>query len=128
TRLQPQRIARSKADRLGQLVGDDRIGDVRSRVRWNRNLKPILAGVAGSADPEVLPLPVEGTALHEAKRADAGDDASQHLCGLGTLQRKKRLLLHVVDDGGALQAVLHVGDVAKLGGAVYDHVDLVTAP
>ena len=105
-RLEPQRIARAEADRLGQLVRDDRVGELGRGDRRHRNLEPVLAGIARAADPQAAALPVERPALHEAELADAGNDRLEHLGGARALEREQRLLLHMVDDDVAGQAAL----------------------
>ena len=51
----------------------------------------------------------------------------EHFGRARPLQREQRLLLHMVDDDFAGQPPLHVGDVAMLGRAVDDDVEIVAA-
>ena len=71
---------------------------------------------------------VEGPALHEAELGNARRDRFEHLGRLRALEREKRLLAHVVDDGRPRQERFEDFEVALLGGAVDDDIELVAAP
>src|SRR6185312_9382781 len=94
---------------------------------WHRNLEPVLASVAGAADPQASAFPLERTGLHEPKFANARNDRLEHLCCARTLKREQRLPTHVIDDNVLGHAPLHVVDVAIFGCAVDDDVEILAA-
>ena len=63
----------------------------------------------------------------KVSRDDAGDKLLQRLDRLGPLQRQQRLLAHMVDDDFVGQRVAKHLDVAMLGRAVDDDVEILAA-
>ena len=126
--FEAQRVARTKADRPGQGIGDDRIGQGGGAWARNRNLEPVLTGVARTADPQGLAERMEGAALHEGQLGDTRNDRIEHVDRARPLKREQRLLLHVIDHDLARQSVLEHVDVADFGGAVDDDIEIVAAP
>src|SRR4051812_8726114 len=80
-RLKPQRIASAEADRLDALVADQPVRDLLGRDVMNGNLKPVLTGVAGAADPSGMATSLEGPALHETELGHAWHQRFQDLGG-----------------------------------------------
>ena len=108
-------------------MGNQRLREIGGSVRRDRNLEPILAGIARTADPQRLTQRVERAALHEAELADSGNDRFEHFGGSRTLKREQRLLLHMIDDDLARQPPLKLLDIAMLGRAVDDDIEIVAA-
>ena len=65
--------------------------------------------------------------MHEAELADAGHDAFEHFGRARALEREQRLLLHMVDHDFAGQPAAEIVDVAMLGRAVDDDVEILAA-
>ena len=59
---------------------------------------------------------------------DAGREPRQRVDRLRPLQRQQRLLVHMVEHHAARQLRLEMGDVARLGRAVDDEVEMLAAP
>jgi hypothetical protein len=59
---------------------------------------------------------------------DAGGKAGQRRGRLRTLQGEQGLLAHMIEHDGARQARFQMLDVAGLGGAVHDHIEMAAAP
>src|SRR5690606_16257087 len=68
-RLQPQRIARAEADRLDLDLGAEAAGDRLGMLGRNRELEPVLTGIARAADADLDLAELEGRALHELEIA-----------------------------------------------------------
>ncbi len=70
---------------------------------------------------------MKGAAFHEAQLAHPRDERLEQLGGPGALEREQGLLFHMVEHHLAGQALLELGDVAVLGRAVDDDVEIVAA-
>jgi hypothetical protein len=126
-RFQPQRVARAQADRLdfglGQQFARQRLG----LRRRHRDLEAVLAGVAAAGDEQVRALPVEAAAGHEDQLLDAGHQPLQRVDRLRALQGQQAAVRQGNDLAARRYALLDVGDVTFLAGAIHDHEQVVTA-
>ena len=96
--LQPQRVARAEADRLDLALRQQPARERHGVFGGQRNLKTVLAGVAGARDRHVEPVEGERLRTHERHRLDARSrrEAREDARGRRSLQRDER---GVVGDG-----------------------------
>ena len=122
-RLQPQAVACAKAD--GHDLGHIQQADGKGFCLRHRqgNLKPILAGIARSADPQVT----EHAHIHETHRRHLWHQPRQCGFGLRPLQRQKRAVGDRDHLANARQMRLHMGDVGLFTGGI-DHHEHMVAP
>ena len=125
--FEAQRITCTKTDRLHPLVLDKPVDDALGSDGGHRNLEPVLAGIARAADPQRVAERPKRAALHEAELADTGNDRIENLGRARPLQREQRLFPHVID-GDVAQAAFHIVDVAVLGRAIDDDVEILAPP
>ncbi len=82
-RLEPKQIARAQPDRPHALVGKERVRHRFDRARGNRNLEPVLAGIARAADPRLLTCNVERITCMNPSSATPGAMASSTSTAFG---------------------------------------------
>lgn len=125
--FEAQRIAGAEADRLHLGLREERARDGLRMVRRDRNLESVLTRVARAADPHIDAFDAEGPGAHEDQRRHLAGEPGESVHGLRALQREQRQIGAVDERDGGWQMRHHVGDVAVLGGAVDDDVEMIAA-
>ncbi len=130
--FKPQGVAGAKPDRLHFFMREQRLGQGFSMFGQHRNLIAILTGVTRSGDAQLDPVPQPARAGHELEIGKGGligglrseVESAHHRHRLRTLQRQQRVIFHVVQRDARRQPCSHVGDVAILGCAVDDEIEI----
>ncbi len=95
-RLQTKGIAGPEADRLDLGFGEQALGERRRLVVRQRNLEPVLAGVAGAREIQAVaetPVAFGRAEGHERLARDRGEGAGQHRRRLRPLQGEQRAVV-----------------------------------
>src|SRR5690606_23586230 len=125
-RLEPERIPRAEPGGLHLGLGAEQVGDPFGVGRCEGKLEPVLAGIAGAADPGRGPGDLEPATSHEGERRQrplAGRVPLEHRESRGALEREQRAILEEFQRDPARQALAHPVHIAALGGAVDDEVE-----
>ena len=104
----------------------DPLRQVRRVPRLDRDLEPVLAGVARAGDHDVLPDRPGRAHVHEAHARDVRRDRGEHRLGLRPLQRQERpveRLEHAI----VADRRLEVREIGLLAGGVHHQQQVVRA-
>ena len=119
-RLEAERVARAKPDRLHLAVAEQALGDRAHAVGLHRNLVTVLAGVARAADVTVDAVEARAARGHERHRGGAGAMTFQHGGGLRPLQRDQRAMIGTDEPHPRGQPGGDMGEVGVLARRVDD--------
>ena len=133
--FKPQRIAGAKTNRFHFSVRQQRLGQRFGMFGRHRNLVTILAGVTGTGDAQLDPVPQPACTGHELEIGKGGligrlggeVEPAHHRHCLRALQRQQGVIFHVVQCDASRQPRSHVGDVAMLGRAVDDEIEIAAS-
>ena len=121
--FQPQRIARAEADRLHPLIPKQG-GPERFRIRvGDRDLKPVLAGIARARELDRDAGDPPGADGHERHRRDIEPERRHHRLGIRPLQGDEGLVVLGLQPHAGGQARRHMGIVDRLARGVDDETD-----
>ena len=126
-RLQPQTVARAKADGHHFWLIQKQLRKIKGLAVGHRNLEPILAGISGPRHPDRRTLPVQHGHIHEPHPGHLGQHPRQRRLGLRPLQRQERAACHELHLGHIRQMGAHMGHIRLLAGGI-DHDEQMIAP
>src|ERR1700722_9215194 len=118
--LKPQTVARPKPDRQYICVRQQFPGKTFGGVRGHRNLKAVLAGIAGAGDEAVDAGKPPRTGVHEFHRLNFTIEFREHGFRSWSLQGDQRALTQRLDDADVGEMLLEKRLVLGLAGGV-DH-------
>ena len=88
--LEPQAVARPEPDRQHLAIDKQEFCELLGVRGRNRNLKTVLAGIAGARDETVKPCDLARPGIHEPHLGRICTKFCQDLFGPGPLQRQQR--------------------------------------
>ena len=124
--LQSQAVAGTEPDRPDLVMAEQRCREGFGMFGRDRNLKAILAGVAGARDKTIDAVDAAETRIHEAHRGRLCTIFRQHRFGLGPLQRDQRAVGERFDLADVRQAGAQTRLIRRLAGSV-DHQEQMVA-
>ncbi len=123
--LEPEAVACAEPDRQHVAVIKQFCRQRFGAVGRHRNLKAILAGVAGARHKTVDAVDLLRTGVHEPHRGDVCTKFSQYRFGLRSLQRDQRAAGQRLDQAGIRQMGAQMRLVFGLAGGVDDQKEMV---
>ena len=125
--LQPQAVARAQPDGLDLLHIQQHPAQRLCGGGGNRNLVPVLAGIARTRHPAFGPVQLHRRHIHERHVRHRTAQPRQRGLGCRSLKRDQRAVGDLGHADARLQRAAHPGDIAVLAGRV-DHHEQMIAP
>ncbi len=124
--LEPETVARAEPDRQHVVVGQEHVGERLGLVSRNRNLKTVLAGVAGARDEAIEVADAARTGIHESHRGNVWAKLGQNRFGFRPLQGDQGAIGERLDHAHVRQMRAQMGLVLGLAGGI-DHQEQMAA-
>ena len=121
SRLEAQRVARAQAGRRHLGLLEQEAGQRRRIGGRDRDLEPVLAGVAAARDPAGSPADRGRHGVHEGEPARARAQPAEHLCRARPLQREQGAVSQLLDRVLRLERLAQVGEVGGAAPGIGDH-------
>ncbi len=126
--FEAQRVARAERDRRDLGLGEQPLGDRDGIAGRERNLEPVLAGIAGAGDEGRNAAKREIGRAHERHMVDAGDKARQDGGRRGALQRQQCAVEARLDRHRAIEMRCEMGEIDLFARRVDDeHQPIIDA-
>ncbi len=123
--LQPQAVACAESNRQHVRIIQQRRNQRLSVLGRNRNLKAVLAGIAGARDEAVEAGDLARPAIHEPHRWYVCTEFGQHRFRFRPLQRDQAAVGQRIDDAGIREMRAQMRFVRGLAGGVDDQEQMV---